>query len=179
MPAEACNLRQLQKRLCIAIGWRRLGSIEKYVKKSNGRERLLKGYIQVLGDIVYFGDPNWSKDRSFDQTPDIFSRLVQIKKDDLVVLIEVGSELTYGRAVVRGIAQVRSDAVSSYYFDNAYSHAHSICPNTRWYEWDRIKMGELQMPQTNFRTLIMDSSQIDVALQGLNKARESESCEST
>ncbi len=174
VPSGACNFKQLQKRECLAIGWGELGSLERYIKKSNGRERLLKGYIQVVGDSVYYGDNAWPVDRAFDQVPDIFIRLMQIKNNDLVVVIEVGSEITYGRAMVRGIAQVNIDAASSYRYDEKYKHSHCVCPDTIWYEWDRVKMGELQMPQENFRTLTINNEQIEIALQGLERVKDPE-----
>ncbi|MGH1439532.1 MAG: hypothetical protein ACRBBR_05425 [Cellvibrionaceae bacterium] len=164
---NACSFAEIQKRQCIAIAWPELGTLEKYIREKPDWERQFKGYLQIRGDLAYGRESSWMNvDRHFDQVPDIFWQLLKIKKGDIVVAVESGNELTFGRPVIRGIARINHDAIHHYQYNEKYHHAHSVCPKTTWFPWDNFTMGELQMPHTNFRALLADNEQIHQVMEG-------------
>jgi|GEM_PF-1560515 len=173
LPSDTCSFTEITRRQCVAIGWSELGPLDKYIKDKPNWERQFKSYIQVKGDLAYSTTPRWKeKDREFDQIPDIFWRMLQINRGDLIVAVESGSELTLGRTVIRGIGRASQDALTSYEYEAGNHHAHTVCPDTRWFAWDRFKMGELHMPTHSFRTLCIENNQLETALDGWKKGVE-------
>jgi len=170
LSAESCSFNEISRRQCIAIGWPELGSLEKYVRDRPDWERRFKSYLQIRGDVAYTNSRQWqASERDFDQVPSIFWRMLQIKKGDLVLAVESGNELTLGRPTIRGVCRASADAINSYAYDDAYHHAHRVCPDTKWVAWDRLSMGEPSFPKQNFRTLCQDDSQIDTVMAGWEK----------
>lgn len=167
-----CSYSELRQRHCLALGWREIGSLERYLRDSPGWERQFKTFVQLKGNIAYSRDKSWTDDDSaLTGVPTLFWNFMHIQKGDFVALMETGSQLTLGRIEVRGIAQVTQNAMQSYHFNEQYHHAHEVCGGLQWVDWDIAHFGELERPHQSFKALLQDNDQLDAVRQAWEHAR--------
>ena len=132
LPSDMCSFDELQKRQCVAIGWPEIGTLEKYIRVGTNWERRFKSYVQLRGDLAYGRNPSWKKSgREFDQIPHIFWQLLAIEQGDMIVAVESGKEITYGRPVIRGVGQITKNALGTYCYEKQHRYAHAVCPDTQ------------------------------------------------
>jgi len=173
LSSEQCSFNEVTNRQCIPIGWSELNSLERHIKNIPHWERRLKSYIQLKGDVAYSKNASWKDiERNFEEVPEVFVRMLSIKRNDLIIAIESGHELHAGRPTIKGIARVTEDAFSSYQYNSNFRHAHSVCPNTQWLTLDSFHMSELNIPYLSFRTLCSETSQLKDAISSWQIAAE-------
>ncbi|AJQ97331.1 hypothetical protein [Gynuella sunshinyii] len=165
-----CSYAQLKQRGCLAIYWKDLGSLERYIRVRNGWERQLKTYIQVKGDVVFGQNPKWRKDyRELDQVPQAFMNFLSIKAGDLVIALEAGAATQLGRTEAFGVAEVTQDTLNSYRYDDRFDYAHCGSHGLIWHDWDRIHFGEPKLPKKPFISVTEDNGQeLERARQALD-----------
>jgi len=163
--ADTCSFTQMQERSSIPFGWSETGDIQKYIRNKPNWERQFKTFIQVKGDLAYVNDNSWHlNDRNLDMVPELFWKLIQIKKDDLIICIESGSAQTMGKPWISGIGQVIRDASLSYHYNPAYTNAHSVCEGIEWKSMGHLhKNYPIELPKQDFFILYEDKEQIKQA----------------
>jgi hypothetical protein len=166
-----CRYSEIKQRGCIPLGWKELGSVDKYVKDKPGWERQFKTFIQLRGNIAYQRDKTWTAEAQNMSTgvPNIFWQWLHIKQGDYVAVMETGSQLTLGNIEVMGVAEVTQDALTSYQFNEQFHHAHQVCSGLEWLDWNRAKLGELQKPKKSFKALGVDNEQLDVVIEAVEQ----------
>ncbi len=168
-----CSYEELKRRECIALRWRELESIQRYIKPGNNWERRFKTFIQLRGNIAYSRGKHWNKQaQDMDNgVPSIFWKFLHIQQGDYIVAMESGSQLTLGQLEVQGFAQVTQDSMSSYQFNEDFHHSHEVCHGLHWYDWSIPHFGELQKPLTSFMAIHRDNDQLG-AVQNAWQAAE-------
>ncbi|WP_189610777.1 hypothetical protein [Saccharospirillum salsuginis] len=157
-----CSYSELKQRRCLALGWREIGDLERYIKEKKGWERQFKTFVQLKGNIAYPRDKRWTEeDSALTGVPTIFWNLLQIREGDYVAVIETGNQLTLGSIEVRGVGRVTQDAMRSYHFNEEFHHAHEVCAGLEWKDWDLAHYGELDKPSRSFKALLQDNDQLD------------------
>ena len=157
-----CPYDQLKQRQCVALGWRELESLKRYIKPGNNWERRFKTFVQLRGNVAYSKDRRWDEQTQSMTTgvPQVFWDLLQIKQNDFIVVMETGSQMTLGRIEIRGFAKIAQDAQTSYDFKANLHHAHEACHGSIWRDWPTARFGELARPAKSFIAIHQDNDQL-------------------
>lgn len=167
--SSQCSYEELKKRQCLALGWPELDDLSKYVRDKPNWERQFKTFVQLKGNVAYNQDKSWDQKKQClkEGVPAIFWRWLNIRKGDLIAVMETGSQMTFGQIEVRGIAQATQDGMASYNFDDSFHHAHQISSGLNWVDWDIAHHGELPKPEKSFNVLTIDNTHRNAVYEAL------------
>ncbi|WLD58625.1 hypothetical protein NFC81_02235 [Salinispirillum sp. LH 10-3-1] len=153
-----CSYEELKRRRCLALGWRDLGSLQRYIKDDPRWERQFKTRVQLKGNLAYAKDQQWVDHGA--SVPELFWRFINMPAGDYIVLLEAGSQLTLGKTEVFGIARTPDRAIGCYQYDDQFDHAHQIHADLEWVDWHRARFGELNLPRVSFKSLLQDDTEL-------------------